>query len=66
MYRRPKFLEVMDEIREQMSRESDYDVDLFAQRLRNGDSDPGTSKLLEKAALGSIEPDVIVVDGIPT
>ena len=30
MYRRPKFLEVLHAIREEMSREADYDVDLFA------------------------------------
>ncbi len=35
MYRRPKFLEVLHEIREKMSREADYDVDLFAKLVRN-------------------------------
>lgn len=35
MYRRPKFLEILHSIREEMSREVDYDVDLFAQMLRN-------------------------------
>jgi hypothetical protein len=35
MYRRPKFLEVLHGIREEMSREADYDVDLFAEKLRN-------------------------------
>jgi|FLYL01.1.fsa_nt_gi hypothetical protein len=34
MYRRPKFLEVLHAIREQMARECDYDMDLFVQRLR--------------------------------
>ena len=29
MYRRPKFLEVLHAIREEMSREADYDVDLL-------------------------------------
>ena len=36
MYRRPKFLEVLLAIREQMSREVDYDVDLFAELVRSG------------------------------
>jgi hypothetical protein len=36
MYRRPKFLEVLHAIREEMSREADYDVDLFAEMVRSG------------------------------
>ncbi len=36
MYRRPKFLEVLLEIRQEMARESDYDVDLFAEMVRTG------------------------------
>jgi hypothetical protein len=36
MYRRPKFLEVLHAIREEMSREADYDVDLFAELVRSG------------------------------
>lgn len=36
MYRRPKFLEVLHAIREDMSREVDYDVDLFAEMVRSG------------------------------
>lgn len=36
LYRRPKFLEVLHEIREEMSREVDYDVDLFAESVRTG------------------------------
>ncbi|HLM02972.1 MAG TPA: hypothetical protein VK400_18110 [Pyrinomonadaceae bacterium] len=35
MYRRPKFLEVLHEIREEMSREADYDMDSFAESVRN-------------------------------
>ena len=34
MYRRPKFLEVLLEIRQEMAREADYDVDLFAEMVR--------------------------------
>ena len=36
MYRRPKFLTVLHKIRETMSREADYDVDLFAEMVRSG------------------------------
>lgn len=36
MYRRPKFLEILHEIREEMSREADYDMDLFAEMVRSG------------------------------
>ena len=36
MYRRQKFLTVLHEIREAMSREADYDVDLFAEMIRSG------------------------------
>lgn len=37
MYRRPKFLEVLLEIRREMAREADYDVDLFAEIARSGE-----------------------------
>jgi hypothetical protein len=36
MYRRPKFLEVLLEIRQEMARLADYDVDLFAEMARSG------------------------------
>ena len=36
MYRRPRFLEVLHAIREEMSREVDYDVDLFSEMIRSG------------------------------
>ena len=36
MYRRPRFLEELHAIREEMSREADYDVELFAEMLRTG------------------------------
>ncbi len=36
MYRRPKFLEVLIEIRQEMAREADYDVDFFAEIVRAG------------------------------
>ncbi len=44
MYRRPKFLEILHEIREQMSREADYDMDLFAELARSGKSLGGSRK----------------------
>lgn len=36
MYRRPKFLEVLLEIRGEMALEVDYDTDLFAEMIRSG------------------------------
>jgi len=36
MYRRPKFLEVLLDIRQEMARLADYDVDLFAEMVRSG------------------------------
>ena len=36
MYRRTLFLETLHRIREEMSREADYDVDLFAEMVRAG------------------------------
>jgi hypothetical protein len=36
MYRRPKFLEILISIREEMAREADYDTDLFAELVRSG------------------------------
>lgn len=36
MYRRPRFLEELHAIREEMSRECDYDVDLFAEMIKRG------------------------------
>jgi hypothetical protein len=36
MYRKPRFLEILHKIREEMSREADYDVDLFAEMVRTG------------------------------
>jgi len=35
MYRRPKFLEILLDIRQEMAREADYDVDLFAEMIRS-------------------------------
>jgi hypothetical protein len=36
MYRKPRFLEELHAIREEMSRDCDYDVDLFSEMVRSG------------------------------
>ena len=36
MYRRPRFLEMLHAIREEMAREADYDMELFAELARTG------------------------------
>lgn len=38
MYRRTKFVELLLEIRQEMAHEADYDVDLFAELVRTGES----------------------------
>lgn len=43
MYRRPKFLELLLEIRRDMALEADYDVDLFAEMARTGKRSRGAS-----------------------
>ena len=37
MYQRPRFLEELHAIREEMARECDYDLDLFAEMVRSGE-----------------------------
>jgi hypothetical protein len=37
MYPKPRFLEMLHAIREEMSREADYDVELFAEFVRSGE-----------------------------
>jgi hypothetical protein len=37
MYRRPKFLEVLIEIREELAAEADYDVELLAEQARSAE-----------------------------
>ncbi len=44
MYFRPRFLEELHAIREEMSRECDYDMDRFAAAVRNNDFTPFVSK----------------------
>lgn len=46
MYSRPRFLEELHAIREEMSRECDYDMDLFAQMIRN--SQPPSEEAKQK------------------
>lgn len=54
MYRRSKFLEILLDIRQQMARDSDYDVDLFAEMIRSGRiSKPSELKTLPDSALPS-------------
>lgn len=48
MYRRPKFLEVLIKIREEMAREADYDTDLFAEIVRSGHGGDRTSHSLSE------------------
>jgi hypothetical protein len=52
MYRRPKFLEVLLDIRQEMARVADYDVDLFAEMVRTGNGINGaaTYRLVEPGA----------------
>ncbi|MDX6614004.1 MAG: hypothetical protein QOD75_3190 [Blastocatellia bacterium] len=45
MYRKPRFLKVLHAIREQMSREVDYDVDLFVEVIRAGEQPVVTGSL---------------------
>ena len=57
MYRRPKFLKVLIEIRQQMAREADFDMNRFVEMIRSGefstdkkDSTPSPVKETEKAS----------------
>jgi len=36
MYQRPRFLEILIQIREEMAREADFDLDLFVENVRSG------------------------------
>ena len=52
MYRRPKFLELLLEIRREMALEADYDVDLFVGLVRKGAS-PVNGKMLSEIQPGA-------------
>lgn len=60
MYRRPKFLEILLEIREEMSREADYDVDLFAEIVRSGAASK-RKKIYDLSKTDSLPPKTEVV-----
>ncbi len=55
MYRRPKFLEILLEIREEMALEADYDVDLFAERVRAG-TEPVAEAVDRSSNNGNVQP----------
>jgi hypothetical protein len=59
MYRRPKFLEVLIEIRQEMAREADYDVDLFAEIVRSGE------RLRNKERHSIVDPYTESMDKLP-
>jgi hypothetical protein len=48
MYRRPKFLEMLLEIRREMALEADYDIDLFVGRVLSGHA-PAHGKVLAES-----------------
>jgi hypothetical protein len=56
MYRRPKFLEILIAIREDMARQADYDTDLFAEMVR-ADLRPSRLKSYSVAENGEPVPD---------
>ena len=56
MYRRPKFLEILLEIRREMALEADYDVDLFVGIARRKNL-PVNGK-----ALSEVDADAAVID----
>jgi len=60
MYRRPKFLEILHEIREEMSREADYDMDLFAEMARSGKGRKGSREF--RVESGELEIEGLVTD----
>jgi hypothetical protein len=63
MYRRPKFLEVLHTIREKMSREVDYDVDLFAEMVRSGVRPSHGPERIIRGVRTRAEPAEIEADG---
>lgn len=57
MYPRSKFQEVLLEIRQEMAREADFDVDLFAEIVRTGSGprDPKTHAMTDAADTNGFE-----------
>ena len=62
MYRRPKFLEVLHAIREKMSRDVDYDVDLFAEMVRSGKRPTHGAERIIRGVRTRAQPDEIQED----
>ncbi len=61
MYRRSKFVEVLHEIRREMSAEAEYDVDIFAEAARSANTTIATQDRKSVAtdssdAAGTLEP----------
>lgn len=50
MYRRSKSLEVILDVRQQMAREADFDVDLFVEMVRSGSFSPDENAAFIEAA----------------
>jgi hypothetical protein len=66
MYRRPKFLEVLHAIREEMSREVDYDVDLFAEMVRSGVSPThGPERVIRGIRTRALREEVLAEPDVP-
>ncbi len=64
MYRRPKFLEVLIEIRQEMAREADYDVDFFAELVRSGRR--SENKMTHSLHDAPVAPEQVKLPGIAT
>ncbi len=45
MYRFPKFLDILHEIREEMSRDADFDIERFAEMVRTGENLSNNQKI---------------------
>ena len=56
MYRRPKFLEALLEIRREMALEADYDVDLLVENARKGTERAEGKRIIEFPA--EAEPEI--------
>lgn len=67
MYRRPKFLEELHAIREEMSREADYDMELFAEMARTGVSPShGARRNIRGFATHAPHIDEVIKDDVKT
>lgn len=53
MYRRSKFIEALLEIRKEMSAEADFDVDLFAETARSGNTSISAD---DRKSMRTVEP----------